>query len=60
MEKILAFLFLENSDREKYGELLEDYVIPYAIKNNMYPNTFNNMMEVMSKIEIKRKNQGGE
>ena len=32
MEKMVAVLFLENADRKKYGNLIDDYLIQFANK----------------------------
>ena len=59
MEKMIAVLLLENADRKNYGNLVDDYLIQYANKNNLYPKTLTDMVDVMSKIKVKKKNQGG-
>ena len=58
------------SDQRKYGELIHDFSIQYAIKNNKYTKTLQKAVDVMLKVIIKNndkskthkknKNGGGE
>ena len=44
---------------KKYGNLLDDYLIQYANKNNLYPKTLITMMDKILKVKVKKKPYGG-
>ena len=47
-KRLVAFGFLYNSDREKYGKLLKDYKTDYANKSDNFPVDLVSMRERMS------------
>ena len=41
------------SDKIKYGELIHDFYIQYAIKNGQYPYTLQEAVDVMRLVKFK-------
>ena len=63
-------VFMRGPDKRKYGELIHDFPIRYAINNDQYPKTIQEAVYVMHKVKFKpeknndksntRKNGGGD
>ena len=49
-------IFMIGSDKVKYGELIHDLSIQYAIKNDQYPKTLLEAVDVMLKVKFKAEN----
>jgi hypothetical protein len=47
-QQLLAFTYLENSDRTKYGSLLTGLQTQQSLKNNQYPQTITEATNVLS------------
>ena len=47
MENFMGMFFLRNSDKYRFGEMLVEYHKSYVNKDNKYPQTVSNMMDVM-------------
>ena len=47
-QRLLAYGFLQNSDREKYGRLLKGYKSDYANNSDNFPKTMVEMKERLS------------
>ena len=47
MDNFLAMLFLRNTDKERFGDMLVDFRKSYANKDNKYPQSVADMMDVM-------------
>ena len=45
--------FMRGLDKRKYGEFIYDFFIQYAIKNNQYPKTIQEAVDVMCKVKFK-------
>ena len=65
-KRLVAFGFLYNSDREKYGKLLKDYKTDYANNLDHFPEDLVSMRKRMSiacneeKLQKKREKEGKE
>ena len=55
LEKLVAVLFLRNSDPDRYGELLTDYRRQYANDFDVYPKTLEGVINVMRQMPPKKK-----
>ena len=55
LKKFIAVLFLRNSDHSVYSELLVDYRKMFANKQDLYPKTLEDMVDVMRQITPKKK-----
>ena len=49
-----TMVFMRGSDKRKYGELIHDLSIHYAIKNDQYPKTLQEAVDVMHKVNLKK------
>ena len=49
-------VFMRVPDKRKYGELIHVFSIQYAIKNNKYPKTTQEVVDVMRKVKFKSEN----
>ena len=47
---------MRGSDKKKYEESIHDLSIQYVIKNNQYPKTLQEAVDVRRKIELKAEN----
>ena len=47
-ERFLAYLFLEQSDRDKYGTLLKTLNTQHSLQNNQYPKTVSQASNILS------------
>ena len=45
--------FHEKKIQEKDGELIHNFSIQYAIKNDQYPKTFHKSQDVVRKVKFK-------
>ena len=50
LKKFIAVLFLRNSDYATYNELLIDYRKNFANKQNFYPKSLEDMVDVMRQV----------
>ena len=48
-----TMVFMRGLDKIKYGELIHDLYIQYAIKNYQYPKTLQEAVDVMGEIKSK-------
>ena len=48
-----TMVFVRGSYQRKYGELIHDSSIQYAINNNQYPKTLQEAINVMHKVKFK-------
>ena len=55
LKKFVTVLFLRNSDHSAYSELLVDYRKMFANKQDLYPKTLEDMVDVMRQITPKKK-----
>ena len=46
-------VFMRRPDNRKYGELIHDFSIQYAIKNYQYPKTLQKAVDVIRKVKFK-------
>ena len=46
-------VFMRGSDKRKYGELIHDLSIQYAINNDQYPKTLQEAVYVMREVKFK-------
>ena len=58
LKKFIAVLFLRNSDYATYNELLVDYRKNFANKQNFYPKSLKDMVDVMRQVTPKKKKPG--
>ena len=56
-KRLVAFGFLYNSDREKYGRLLKDYKSDYANNLDHFPEDLVSMRETMAIASNEEKHQ---
>eukprot|EP00980_Cylindrotheca_fusiformis_P016550 scaffold4962_cov112-Cylindrotheca_fusiformis.AAC.4 len=47
-------IFLKNSDRKRFGQLVNGFATQYALGNDQYPKTLIAAVDVMSKVKISR------
>eukprot|EP00980_Cylindrotheca_fusiformis_P021136 scaffold8120_cov73-Cylindrotheca_fusiformis.AAC.1 len=47
-------IFLKNSDRKRFGQLVDGFATQYALGNDQYPKTLIAAVDVMSKVKISR------
>ena len=45
-----TMVFMRGSDKRKYQELVHDFSVQYAIKNDQYPKTLQEAVDVMRKV----------
>ena len=55
LKKFIAVLFLRNSDYSTYNKLLVDYRKNFANKLNLYPESLEDMVDVMRQVIPKKK-----
>ena len=55
LNNFLAMLFLRNVDKDRFGDMLVDYRKEFANKENKYPQSVANMMDVMRQQPEKRR-----
>jgi hypothetical protein len=60
-EGLFAFLYLENSDQQKYGTILNNLSSQKSLKNDQYPKTIVETNNVLSnhKLDIRQQKQKG-
>ena len=51
----MFMLFLRNLDKDRFGEMLVEYRKSFANKDNKYPQTVSDMMDVMRQQPEKQK-----
>ena len=49
-------VFMRRSDKREYGDLIHDFSIQYVIKNNQYPKTLQEAVDVMHNMKFKSEN----
>ena len=47
---------MRGSDKIKYGKLIHDFSIQYAVKNHQYLKTLQEAVDVMCKVRFKSEN----
>ena len=52
----LPMVFMRDPDKIKYGELINDFDIQYAIKNDKYPKTLQEAVDIRHKVKYKLQN----
>ena len=55
LKKFLAVLFLRNADYGTYNELLVEYRKAYANKQDIYPKSLEDVLDVLRQIQPKKK-----
>ena len=60
MDNFMDILFLRNADKDRFGEMLVDFRKSYANKENRYPQSMANIMDVMRQQSEKRKTKTSE
>ena len=53
----MAMLFLQNAEKDRFGEMLVDFGKSYTNKDNRYPQYVADMMNVMQQQPEKREKQ---
>ena len=51
-----TMVFMRGSAKRKYGELIHDFSIRYAFKNNQYPKTLQEAVGIMRQVKFKSEN----
>ena len=59
-EACSAMFFMRGSDKRKYGELIHDFSIHYAIKKYKYLKIFREAVDVMHKVRFKTEKNNDE
>ena len=56
-ESCPTVVFIRVLDKRKYWELIHDFSVQYEIKNDQYPKTLQESLDVMRKLKFKSENK---
>ena len=59
-ETLSTMVLLRGSDNRKYGELIHDFSIQHASKNNQYTEKLQEVVDLMRKVKFKSENNNDE
>jgi hypothetical protein len=51
-DEAIAVLLMEVADQNKYGTLMRGYISQYSMKNDQYPETVRDAVDVLSNHKI--------
>ena len=57
LDKFMAILFLRNAEQDRFGEMMVKYPKSFANKDNKYPQSVPDMIDVMLQQPEKKRKQ---